>query len=154
MESSPCAHHPEFVVGALTRLAPPCLVHDPTSILLSLLQDDGMPPLLLVNCIHIPTGLNAEAGPGSSSRIFLIGLLHVNPGARVELEGWISAVHLQVHASIGVPELGEESKWSVAGVEGHPAQIAVDDETVVESGFVRAELEGLRCVYRVRRDLA
>jgi hypothetical protein len=113
-----------------------------------------MPPLFLVNRIHIPTGFNAEAGPGSSSRIFSVSLLHVNSGARVELEGWISAVHLQVHASIGVPELGEESKWSAAGVEGNPAQIAVDDETVVEGGFVRAELEGLRCVYRVRRDLA
>lgn len=129
--------------GLDIQSTPPGFVHNAAPVLLSLLQNNGMPPLGLINRIHVPTRLNAESSPGSASRVGRISLRHIDPGARVELESRVGAVHLQVHARVCVPELSEKLERSAAGVDLDGAQVAVDDEAVVKVVLIGAELEGL-----------
>lgn len=59
-----------------------------------------MAPLRLVNGIDVPAGLNAEPRPSTPRRVIPVNVRHVDTGAGIELEGWVRAMHLQVHAGV------------------------------------------------------
>lgn len=99
-----------------------------------------IPPLRLINRIHVPTRLHTE------SRALGLRRPPVNRGdidvlARVELEGRLGAVHFQMQAGTAVVELREAAQGQAASVEGDLGGIGFHDEDVVDVRTCRGEGE-------------
>lgn len=119
----------------------PRLIHSLATKHLPLLQKHLVPPLRLINRIHIPTRLHTEARTLSLRRP-TINLWDVNVLARVELEGRLGAVHFQMQASAAVVELREAAQGQAARVQGDLGRVGFHDEDVVDVGPCRGEDEG------------
>lgn len=100
-----------------------------------------MPPSGLIDRIDKPTGFDAEPRKWAPTR-FPVCLGYVDALARVELEGRLRAVHLQVQTRVWVLELGQQAEGLTPRIEGNAGQVAVHNEDVVEL-VLRAEGEFL-----------
>lgn len=87
-------------------LIAPALIDDPTPVHLPLLQHHLSLPLVPINRIDIPTGLNAEARSGTSGRGAPDGL-NMDVFASVELEGGLGAVDFEMDLAFGMVGCGE-----------------------------------------------
>lgn len=137
---------PSTLLFSLSLL--PRLVHNTRTVSLPLLQQRLVFPLWNIERVDIAAGLDAETaarGPGG-------GAAHggdVDVLARVELEGWLGAVHLEVDARGRVVGGDEARQGLAAGVErdGRGGRV-VEDEDVVYIWLGRAQREGLLALKR------
>lgn len=128
---------------SLTLLLLPSLVHNTRAVRLPLLQQRLALPLRDVERIDITTGLDAEPAPRGPSS----GAAHggdVDVLARVELEGGLGAIDLEVDARGRVVGGDETRQGPGAGVEGHGGGGGfVEDEAVIDVWLGGAQGEGL-----------
>jgi len=134
-----------FIRYAIGHLRLPATVHSPAAKLLALLEGDHGPPLLLVDRIDVPAGLNAHATPGAPGRQ-AIHLRNVDLLASVELECGLGAECLEVDLGVGVVQTDELVQRLRARVDFDAGWIVVDDEAVVRRWGHGTESELLVCV--------
>ena len=105
-----------------------------------------MPPLLLVDGIHIPARLDAHGAARAPGGHAVHGG-DVDGAPRVELKPGLGAQSLEVEFAARVVEGEEGVHGTLAGVEGDRGRVGVHDEAVVRVGLRGAEGE-----FFVRRD--
>lgn len=124
------------------RLRCPSAIDNLAPVLLTLLQHHLRLVLRDVNRIDIPTRLNTESRPRSSRRES-IHSRHINILSRVKLESRLRGRNLEMDLRVRVVERGDLLERLVAGVDGDAGRVRVDDEAVVDIGFLLVEREGL-----------
>lgn len=129
-----------FVRNTIGHLRLPATVHSPTAKGLTLLERNHGLPLLLVDRIDVPAGLNAHAAPGTPGRQ-AIHLRNIDLLAGVELECRLSAECLEVNLGVGVVQADKLVQRLRACVELDAGWIVVDNEAVVGRGSHSAEGE-------------
>lgn len=122
------------------HLVLPSLVNNTATICLPLLEDHLVPPLGHVDSIHPSARLDAEARPGTPGG-HAIYSGHIDGFARVELEGRLRAVHLEVDLAIRVVGGDEFLEGGGAAVDGDGCGLVAQDETVIDVGLGGAEGE-------------
>lgn len=129
-----------FVRYTIGHLRLPATVHRPAAKGLALLESDHGLPLLLVDGIDVPAGLNAHAAPRTPRRQ-AIHLRNVDLLAGVELECGLGAECLEVNLGFWVVQADKLVQRLGARVELDAGWVVVDDEAVVGRGSHSAEGE-------------
>lgn len=99
------------------RLCLPCLVNRSCTPCRALLEDHLIPPLGDIDRIDEATGLDAEAGPWSTSWR-LRGPFGVDVLASVELEGGLGAEEVNVQRRAVMREPGQFPEWAFPCIQG------------------------------------
>lgn len=99
-----------------------------------------MSQFLVVDCIDVPTGFDAHAAPGPTSRCAICGR-HVNVLAGVELEGWFGAQGFKMDLGAGMMELDQHPERPWSSVDWDRLGVVVDDEAVIRTRLLGTQDE-------------
>lgn len=139
---------------AEARSLNPCSVDGPAAISLALLQQNLLPPLVVVDGVHVSRSFNAHSTALSPSWRSVM-CWYVDEASGIELEGWFGAESLKVDLGVGMVELNQLVQRSFARIKRYAGRIGVYNETVVRIWLCSAEHELLvRRNAREWRDLA
>lgn len=122
--------------GRESRLATPCL---------SLLEDNHVLPLRVVDRIDISARLKRETAPRPSRRNLvpaLVDLRYVDTLASVHLERGLRRRHLEVD-SVTMYKVNCDPHFVPASVDADFLRVVLEDEAVVDERLFSAELEAL-----------
>lgn len=111
-----------------------------------------MPPGWFVDRVDKATRLDAKPGKWPAARVPFRGR-HVDALSRVELEGRLRAIHLQVKTRVRVAEFGLQLEGLSACIEWHPGDLALHNEDIVKL-VLRPEGELFRHLAGIRFDRA